>query len=93
MVNVSQDIARRAWGYVCPTLCKSSELFSYDRQRMIHPAEHLITLGFDISGLKLSQFSHKELKDLSGDSMAMPCVVTVMACVLHSLARLSCSSD
>ena len=85
VVNISQDLCRKAWCYGCPTICRSSELFAFDYQRVLHPAEHLAIMGFRLEALDLTSLSHKELKDLTGDGMSMGCVVAVITVVLNSL--------
>ena len=85
LLDVSQDLERRPWATNrFPTMTRSTEFFSFTRQRVLAGAEYLQVLGFDVSasGLKLDKLSQHQLKDLAGDCMAPPSIaLTSLACI------------
>ena len=82
ILDTSQDLGRLPWGKgVIPTLTRSSDLYFYPQHRAIAGLEHLRVLGFHTDELDFSASPDTALRDLSGDSMAVP-VVSLMAVAL-----------
>eukprot|EP00971_Amphidinium_carterae_P353021 6492799-Amphidinium_carterae.5 len=86
VLDVSQDISRRAWciGAV-PTITRSSDYFLFDERRFCLGCEHMRLLGFDLSRLDMTGLTDPQARDLAGDSMSLPCCTSVVLSVAHCL--------
>ena len=85
-VDVSQSLNRKPWNVGVPTLTTSSLLFSFDRQRIICPAEHLRIMGFGTCNV--SNLSSRQLRSLAGEAIALPAAALVLYPFLLCVQRL-----
>ena len=87
-IDVSQDVGHKPWsrGFV-RSLTTSSEVYDGDSDRILLPQEHLALLGF--GAVTLGELSHRQIRDLAGESMSPPCV----GLVLLSMAEVLLSLD
>ena len=88
VLDVSQQVERRPWrapdGF--RSMTRSSEYFLYSQDRLALAVEHLRVLGFP-SNSKLDGLTGANLRCLSGDAMAMPCVTLLLLCILHAMSK------
>ena len=80
ILDVSQTLTRKPFCDHIRSMCANSTYYVYGLQRAITPAEHLGLLGWP-HDLNLAHLSHSQIRDLCGESMAMPCIA-LCACVL-----------
>ena len=88
VLDVSQDVKRHASTMKSiRSMCSGSMCYHYSQDRMILPTEHMAILGWQhdraeaiVSSAKLTAAA---VRDLSGESMASPCVAlaTCVACL------------
>ena len=85
VVDISQDASRLPWAKRVRSIVKNSELYSFSKDRTLHGVEHLRLLGFPTQKLNIP-LTASELKDVSGEAMAVPAIGLVTFCLLHSVA-------
>ena len=72
--DLSQDGRRKAFAPHLRSMCSSSAYYTFDRDRMISPWEHLEFLGWHVSRLRLDGLTLHAVRDLAGEAMAAPSI-------------------
>ena len=86
-IDVSQSASRRPWSRGLRSMVSSSSFYSYESDRQLVGAEHLLLLGWteSIVGRFPSTLTQARLKCLAGEAMSLPCVALVLVSVLTAL--------
>ena len=87
LVDISQDGSRQAWSSHLRSLTKTSSFYSYQVDRLLCASETLSALGFP-THLSWQNMSEAQIRDLAGESFAVPCASTcalVLAGLLSDL--------
>ena len=87
-VDVSQSIWRRkpGMGGQIPTLTTGASIFLYQRDRLALPLEGFLFHGWPASvSESIDGLSDAELRDLIGESMALPTMGMALVCCLSAL--------
>ena len=90
VMDLSQNCWRTAsMGHGIPTLTTSSDLFLFTRDRIATPVEHALVMGWphDEDLVRLSRFPHTQIRDLIGESMAVPSIASVLIAVAFAFFR------
>ena len=82
VVDVSQDGSRMAWCTHMRSITRSSAFYSFGADRLLCAQETLGCLGFP--PLNWGEFSEAQIKDVAGETFAVPCAATCLL-VLASL--------
>ena len=84
IVDISQSVNRVPWCLnKVRSLTGSSKLYSFARDEVLNPQQHLSLLGFP--PCDLSNLSKTAVYDLASEAMAMPNVTAVAICLAHTL--------
>ena len=88
--DTSQAISRRPWGSLCTrTLTTSSQLYSFEKDRLLLPHESLRMLGFqsqNLSSVCKFGISDSDLSDLAGSAMSLPAVTCAALSLIYASA-------
>ena len=80
VLDLSQDAARKAHAPLIRSMCANSLFFDFGSDRVLHPAEHLVALGWPHDVVQGVGLSPSSVRDLAGESMSPPCIgLAVMA--------------
>eukprot|EP00971_Amphidinium_carterae_P342084 6481258-Amphidinium_carterae.1 len=83
LIDFTQDMSRKPFqAGAFRTITRTTEFYSFSRDRVVLPAEHLCVLGW--CNVKLEELSPGEVKDLAGDGMALPVIGLVVLSMLCS---------
>ena len=74
IIDLSQDASRSPWAERMRSRDKNSDFYSYQADRTVLGIEHWMCLGFPTEKLNVQGLTQHELKDVSGEAMACPCV-------------------
>ena len=87
-VDISQEVGRRAYtdGRL-RALCGGTTYYSYQRQRLLLPEEHLMCMGWARGSYSREHISDHSLRDLAGESMAPPAIGLVVASLCLSISN------
>ena len=79
--NPSQSVLRlpSCHGRV-PTLCSSSEIYSYEYDAVLSGEAHLLLLGWPRNTFPSELFSNAELRSLAGESFALCTIAHIVYC-------------
>ncbi len=83
--DVSQAICRKPWGPP-RTWCCSSQVYSFEKDRMLLPEEGLRLLGFATSGWT-DGMAPSEVQDFCGMAMAVPSVTVAATSLILAAAE------
>ena len=87
VVDVSQDGSRMAWACQLRSLTRSSAFYNFGQDRMVCAGETLTCLGFP-HDLCWDDCSEACIKDLVGESFAVPCAATCLLVLVSLLPDL-----
>lgn len=79
-VDVSQAISRRPWGRL-RTLCTGSQIYSFEKDRVLIAEESLRLLGFP-TGSWTASLTQSDIMGFAGNAMALPSVAAVSLSLL-----------
>eukprot|EP00971_Amphidinium_carterae_P333518 6468300-Amphidinium_carterae.6 len=76
VLDLSQGLDRSPWSTNVRSICGGSNLYIFQQQRCLRPSEHLELLGWpaELATRKTEKLKHAQVRDLAGESMALPCV-------------------
>ena len=82
-LDLSQCGSREPFSQKCRSMVSNTNLFFYPRSRALVPKEHLLLLGWPLH-MSTKGLTPTAIRDLCGESMAVPCVaLATMAVVLN----------
>ncbi|CAE7293874.1 unnamed protein product, partial [Symbiodinium sp. CCMP2456] len=86
--DLSQNIVRMPWGRY-RTLTTSTQLYSFERDRLLVPEELLVILGFPRTYAESARhhMKNRDITDLVGMAMAVPSVTVVCCSALMAALR------
>ena len=88
--DTSQAISRKPWGSLCTrTLTTSSQLYSFEKDRLLLPHESFRMLGFqtqNMSSVCKFGISDSDLSDLAGSAMSLPAVTCAALSLIYASA-------
>ncbi|CAE8638766.1 unnamed protein product [Polarella glacialis] len=79
--DTSQSHSRRTFTNktgITNCLTTSSELYSFDRDAIVLPVEHLLLHGHHKSTVIPNGMSQADIKELAGEGMALPCLAVII---------------
>eukprot|EP00971_Amphidinium_carterae_P335582 6471521-Amphidinium_carterae.2 len=82
VMDLSQSAMRVPAGLKLRSLVANSCYYHFRRNRVLFPIEYMSCLGWPLDRLKTPNISTSGLRDLSGESMALPAVGLACMCVL-----------
>ena len=88
MIDISQSAHRIPWSTKLRSITTSTALYSYRLKRVLHPLELLSLLGFPLQKISLKaerEISPKQIQDLAGEAMALPCAGLIAQALALSL--------
>ena len=81
--DLSQAGPRRPWAPHLRSMVAASCYYSFARDRIVLPREHLALLGFPASvKVDMPGMSDGKLRQLAGEGMGLPCIALISLCVL-----------
>lgn len=83
VVDISQNPCRSPWsrpGGNAHTLCTSTQLYSYNLDRMLEADEYLLLQGYKES-VNTDQLSSDAVRSMAGEGIALPCLASVLYCI------------
>ena len=83
VLDTSQSSYRSAVAPTFRSIVCNSTFFAFARNRMVHPREHMRILGWPEE--YIPDCSASQLRDLSGESMAMPSIAGIFASVVANM--------
>ena len=81
LLDVSQCASRRAFSHHVRSFCSGKAIYSFEKDRLLTADEHMLCLGWPSEKVPAKQFSQATLKELSGESMACPCIAVALATI------------
>eukprot|EP00971_Amphidinium_carterae_P326957 6458071-Amphidinium_carterae.2 len=87
IIDVSQSAQRVAYTTKLRSMVSNSQFYVYSADRMMLPQEHLFALGW-ARAVDVQGFSASAVRELSGESMAAPCVALCLVSMSFALADL-----
>ena len=90
-IDVSQNHVRKPLSNASGelrTLLTSTRLYHYGSDRLLLPVEHLALQGYSPEIVVPQELSAKDVRDMAGEAIALPCLATVMWC-LHMVKDLT----
>ena len=85
ILDCSQSVNRKPWSNHVRSICSGSLLYLFKADRCLLPEEHLLLLGWPCHKTRTSMLSAGQVRDLAGESMAMPCIATASAALMLNL--------
>ena len=92
VADVSQNIGRRPWGLI-RTFTQSSQVYCFERDRLLLPHERLRCLGFPDVQTLTKDMSFAEASSLVGQAMAVPAVTMACLCLLVAACEKNALGD
>eukprot|EP00971_Amphidinium_carterae_P063639 1259393-Amphidinium_carterae.3 len=88
ITDVTQCVKRSACSSSLRAMCSASSFYFYGADRMLLLEEHLGLLGWRYSRIVLKNLKESQVRDLSGESMAPPCIAVILHCLSLTLSDL-----
>ena len=84
LVDLSQNPVRRCFtkNGKTPCLTTSSMIYSFSRDSALLPLEHMLLQGHRRTISIPDQMSGKQLKELAGEGMSLPCLALLVWCLV-----------